>query len=241
MDILLIWLATIILSGAMSITLVIKFLKEAKRNGYVINHDYKDNNESYMNKLTVLMMFTPIVNIIYSLKASMEYVNDKEKVIDQMITREMLIKDEGKGKVSSFKEILNNAVTKVQCLNLDGGYIIIVLDDNYEKVVSVEGKGALKNVDKDILFPLAQNNWNEIMDFANSVYGSKEAFIEKLKNNNELVKEIQESLKLSKEIVQQHIQDKTNTNELVVDYVEESKKELEGPKLTRKRTDEKKK
>ena len=63
MDILLIWLATIILSGAMSITLVIKFLKEAKRNGYVINHDYKDNNESYMNKLTVLMMFTPIVNI----------------------------------------------------------------------------------------------------------------------------------------------------------------------------------
>src|SRR5699024_1346398 len=102
-------------------------------------------------------------------------------------------------------------------------------------------KGTLKNIDKDILFPLAQNNWNEIMDFANSVYGSKEAFIEKLKNNNELVKEIQESLKLSKEIVQQHIQDKTNTNELVVDYVEESKKELEGSKLTRKRTDEKKK
>ena len=79
------------------------------------------------------------------------------------------------------------------------------------------------------------------MDFANSVYGSKEVFIENLKSNNELVKEIQESLKLSKEIVQQHIQDKANNNELVVDYVEESKKELEEPKLTRKRTDEKKK
>ena len=241
MDILLIWLATIILSGAMNITLVIKILKEAKQSGYVINHDYKDDNNSYMNKLTVLVMFTPIVNIIFSFKASIEYVNDKEKVIDQMLIRGMLVEDSKKEKVGSFKEMLNNAFAKVQRINLDDGSIIIVLDDNYEKVVSVEGKGALKNIAKDILFPLAQNNWNEIMEFANSVYGSKEVFIENLKSNNELVKEIQESLKLSKEIVQQHIQDKANNNELVVDYVEEPKKELEGPKLTRKRTDEKKK
>lgn len=199
MDILSLWMWSLVLSGAINVTIIQDIINIASKNGYSINPKDNTNIKSDSNnyKLILLAMLTPMVNLILSFTLSLIYVSNKEKIINTLIDTGFFVENIDYSEVFLKlieEEILKKHVFKV-FIDKKPGFIEFELDDSFTTINNAIGTNSAECLTNKELCDIAQTYWDKITELAIKIYGTKEIFINELKNNPELVEQLEFALK----------------------------------------------
>lgn len=255
MELLIIWIGTIITSFCMEISNSMRLYKDMADLGYKINNEKLREVNSQTNpairQQSFFSLLIPIYNIFCVFERAIKYNNLKNMVFDQLnilgILEEMNEQEilEYSKKKTGFNAIM---VAVKNEINLKNSYSLkedeseIRYQFNDNKIVILKVSGPASKLSLEEQKQLVIDSWKNLMEVAKEEFGSIEKFCEELeKNKGSIILNSNDDLKQDKELnnitnINEKIQQLKNLRDEVEssEDIEKNKNEEKGQKLSKK-------
>ena len=258
MEILVIWLVTVIASFGMEISHELRVFKDIANAGYKYNLKRVNELSEYFNsdtlKKTLISLLVIGYNIFYVFDKANKYNNARPMLLSQLDVAGVLEEMTDEEKKEYLKEPTGLNAIKIQIKSerkLKGvqtleiekknekGKIIYKFNDTYDDVTVLKATGTLSRLTLEEQKKRVMDSWREFVNSGVEQYGGKEEFIEALHNNSSLHIEKKEEKKCSslteldiseqKQGLEKFKEELLNGQETMQDSYEE-----EGPTLIKK-------
>lgn len=258
MEILVIWLGTVIASFGMEISHELRVFKDIANAGYKYNLKRVNELSEYFNsdtlKKTLISLLVIGYNIFYVFDKTNKYNNARPMLLSQLDVAGVLEEMTDEEKKEYLKEPTGFNAIKIQIKSerkLKGvqtleiekknekGKIIYKFNDTYDDVTVLKATGTLSRLTLEEQKKRVMDSWREFVNSGVEQYGGKEEFIEALHNNSSLHIEKKEEKKCSslteldiseqKQGLEKFKEELLNGQETMQDSYEE-----EGPTLIKK-------
>lgn len=258
MEILVIWLGTVIASFGMEISHELRVFKDIANAGYKYNLKRVNELSEYFNsdtlKKTLISLLVIGYNIFYVFDKTNKYNNARPMLLSQLDVAGVLEEMTDEEKKEYLKEPTGLNAIKIQIKSerkLKGvqtleiekknekGKIIYKFNDTYDDVTVLKATGTLSRLTLEEQKKRVMDSWREFVNSGVEQYGGKEEFIEALHNNSSLHIEKKEEKKCSslteldiseqKQGLEKFKEELLNGQETMQDSYEE-----EGPTLIKK-------
>ena len=258
MEILVIWLVTVIASFGMEISHELRVFKDIANAGYKYNLKRVNELSEYFNsdtlKKTLISLLVIGYNIFYVFDKANKYNNARPMLLSQLDVAGVLeeMTDEEKKQylkdptglnaikiqIKSERKIKDIHTLEIKKKN-EKGKIIYRFNDTYDDVTVLKATGTLSRLTLEEQKKRVMDSWREFVNSGVEQYGGKEEFIEALHNNSSLHIEKKEEKKCSslteldiseqKQGLEKFKEELLNGQETMQDSYEE-----EGPTLIKK-------
>lgn len=258
MEILVIWLVTVIASFGMEISHELRVFKDIANAGYKYNLKRVNELSEYFNsdtlKKTLISLLVIGYNIFYVFDKANKYNNARPMLLSQLDVAGVLeeMTDEEKKQylkdptglnaikiqIKSERKIKDIHTLEIKKKN-EKGEIIYRFNDTYDDVTVLKATGTLSRLTLEEQKKRVMDSWREFVNSGVEQYGGKEEFIEALHNNSSLHIEKKEEKKCSslteldiseqKQGLEKFKEELLNGQETMQDSYEE-----EGPTLIKK-------
>ena len=258
MEILVIWLVTVIASFGMEISHELRVFKDIANAGYKYNLKRVNELSEYFNsdtlKKTLISLLVIGYNIFYVFDKANKYNNARPMLLSQLDVAGVLEEMTDEEKKEYLKEPTGFNAIKIQIKSerkLKGvqtleiekknekGKIIYKFNDTYDDVTVLKATGTLSRLTLEEQKKRVMDSWREFVNSGVEQYGGKEEFIEALHNNSSLHIEKKEEKRCSslteldiseqKQGLEKFKEELLNGQETMQDSYEE-----EGPTLIKK-------